>query len=789
MTPRARRLLAAAITLVLLLYAGRWLADFVATRWWAAAISPAAHGAVTRWQLLGLALDAGAVCVASLWFAVQGLLVARAIGTVQVQRQVGDALVRQVVPTRWLVVAAVAMGVLLGLFTGAGAAAWRAPLLLALNAPTYGLADPLLGVDLGVLVARYPLWRAAQGFALVLALLALVLVIGLYAAIGAIKRNDGRFDLHPDARRHLGGLFAVLAVVIAVGYLLAPYRLATAIDVPLAGAAASTRVLAAHAAAGAALAAAGLSFGWVMRARVSLLVSGWLVLAFAAITERLVVPAFVAEAGSSAERAMLQRQMDSVFYHITLVDAASGVDTLPPVAAIWDESSLAAWAVERGETMLGLAATGTGDSAAWVLATSSIGDPTHLSVTRVAASRADGGGRPALSDTTRPAVTRPRSVPGATGWAEVEDGIPVGRVMRPLAMAWSQQAPGILSIAATATVDWLRDPRDRVAALVPALDWRPLGMAYVDGRLVWLLSGLATVSRAPLTTRVQFAGRTVSGVVPSLIAMVVAETGGVSFYPDPAADPLGRAWQAAFGAMVSPLADLPPQLVASLGYPRDWFDQQLVVLSQAHWGLGVVARHPESLSIGGPAATWSPDAGALQQATEDPERRHTLHLLTGTRDVARAVILVNRFPIGIPTAVQLAAAWRQMPPVEQLADSLRAAGDTLVTGPIRWYQGPTGVLAWQPMRSGGRQGPLAMLWIGTASPLRVGGARRLNAAWESVLTSSGDGTSVETVDELARIEAVRSWMRRADSALVRGDLTAFARAWEALRGLLLDSIP
>jgi hypothetical protein len=32
-------------------------------------------------------------------------------------------------------------------------------------------------------------------------------------------------------------------------------------------------------------------------------------------------------------------------------------------------------------------------------------------------------------------------------------------------------------------------------------------------------------------------------------------------------------------------------------------------------------------------------------------------------------------------------------------------------------------------------------------------------------------------------------MRRADSALVRGDLTAFARAWEALRGMLLDSIP
>ena len=96
MTPRARRWLAAAITVVVLLYSGRWLADFAANRWWADAISPAAHAAVTRWQLLGLALDAGAVCLASAWFAMQGLLVARTIGTVQVQRRVGDELVRTI---------------------------------------------------------------------------------------------------------------------------------------------------------------------------------------------------------------------------------------------------------------------------------------------------------------------------------------------------------------------------------------------------------------------------------------------------------------------------------------------------------------------------------------------------------------------------------------------------------------------------------------------------------------------------------------------------------------------
>jgi hypothetical protein len=789
MTPRARRWLAVAITVVVLLYSGRWLADFAATRWWADAISPAAHAAVTRWQLLGLALDAGAVCLASAWFALQGLLVARAIGTVQLQRRVGDELVRQQVPVRWLALGAVALGVLLGLFTGAGAAAWRAPLLLALHAPQYGVQDPLLGVDLGVLVARYPVWRAAHGFALVLVVIGIVLVVGLYAGIGAIKRKDGRLDIHPDARRHLGGLSALLALVIAAGYLLAPYRLATSIDVPLAGAAASTRVLAAHAAAGAALAAAGLSLAWLFRSRLSLLLSGWLVLGLAAITERLVVPAFVAEAGSTSARAEWQRRMDSVFHRISLISTGALPDSIPVTTPIWDEGAMRAWAAERGETVLAIAPAGRDADLAWLLATTTDPQADMILTTRLSALRSDGAGRPVGIDSAHPSVQRPRSVPGATGWAVVPEGVAVGELLRPLALAWSQQAPGILNTASSAKVDWARDPRERAAALIPALDWRPMGMAQVDGRLAWVLSGLATVSRAPMATRIEFAGRTISGLTPSLVAVVSAETGSVAFFPDPSADPLGVAWQQAFAGLVSPLADMPPDLLRDMGYPREWFEQQLAVLSQPHWGLGVVARSAGTGGASVPVAVWGPEPGALQHAMEDPERRNTLHLLTAVRREGVAAILVDRLPLGTPSATQLSSAWRQMPPVEQLADSLRAAGDSLVAGPIRWHHGAVGVLAWQPMQSGGRQGPLAMLWMGTASPLRVGGGRRAASAWESVLTNAGQGTVTESVDEFARIEAVRSWMRRADSALVRGDLTAFARAWEALRGLLLDSIP
>jgi hypothetical protein len=174
---------------------------------------------------------------------------------------------------------------------------------------------------------------------------------------------------------------------------------------------------------------------------------------------------------------------------------------------------------------------------------------------------------------------------------------------------------------------------------------------------------------------------------------------------------------------------------------------------------------------------------------EDPEHRHTVLLLIGELVDGRAEILVARFPAGVPTGDQLSQAWLQAPAVEQLGDSLRAAGDTLVSGPVRWHRGAAGVLAWQPMFNGSRQGPLSVLWIGTASPNRVAGGRRLESAWASVLGSAGHEAVVDSINQMARVEAVRSWMRRGDSALVRGDLTAFARAWEALRGLLLDSTP
>src|SRR5690606_27378474 len=107
-------------------------------------------------------------------------------------------------------------------------------------------------------------------------------------------------------------------------------------------------------------------------------------------------------------------------------------------------------------------------------------------------------------------------------------------------------------------------------------------------------------------------------------------------------------------------------------------------------------------------------------------------------------------------------------------------------GPIRWQPGDGSLATSMSLITEGRRGPPTLVWIATARGSRRGGGRDLRAAWESLAErGAGDSTSAPSgPDADARLAALRSWIARADSALVRGDLTAFGRAWEAVRGLL-----
>lgn len=793
MSPRAKRLLRIGALAVLLLFLGRWAADFLATRWWALALNPAAGQFVTRWVLLGLALDLSAITVASAWFGAQALLVARAIGTVQVEELVGSARIRQPIPMRVLMLAGLGLGVLLGVITGAGARAWRAPVALASQTVTYGVPDPLLGRDLGLFVAQLPLYDLAHGFALSLAVLGLALAFALYAAIGAIQRRDGRIEVHGDAKRHLGALLAVLALVLAVGALLTPYRLAVSVDPPLGLLASRLRLSAAHALAGGGIAVALMSAAWAVGARHSLLVGGWLVMLLGVTMERLVIPAMAAEASGSPTRDEEVRALETTFWGLRLTEAVPFAEDPPPTVT-WDPDALARWVSQQGLRLHAVSTSASGADAGG-------GHPgwRALAERRDAPERVEwltlvDRGLPGQPDILqRGVIAGARVYPGAPAWQEsVAGGVRVGNWWRRVILAWARQAPTMLRAPADGALDWHLDPVERVRSVLPMLSWRLTGVTMLAERPAWIVTGFATVRRAPLMRDRAWGGIEVAGVTPAILGLVDAASGELTLMQDPAADALGQAWAAFAAPLLAPPGTVPPDVLQAVPYPLEWLETQLQVLEAPHWELG---RRPGRRVADGPpepaTTVWGTGGPEWQAPFEDPASRTLNALVAGRRVGGVPELHVARVDgIAPENGRELERRWGRGVVLRHLRDSVRAAGDSLIAGPIVWHLEDGALSASMSLITEGRRAPVTLLWIATARGTRLGGGRDVAAAWESLMnTGSGDTTlSARTgPDADARLAALRTWISRADSALARGDLTAFGRAWEAVRGLLGDT--
>src|SRR5215210_306658 len=156
MSRRGRRLTGILVAVVSLLFVGRWTAVLLADRWWAAELSPAAAAYLADWHILRLTLDLAGILIAAAWFIGHLLLVYRAVGTVQVRRNVANLEFREALTPRALLTVVVITGVFLGMVVGVGAARWWRDVALSWEGVTYGLSDPLFGRDLGVYVAQLP---------------------------------------------------------------------------------------------------------------------------------------------------------------------------------------------------------------------------------------------------------------------------------------------------------------------------------------------------------------------------------------------------------------------------------------------------------------------------------------------------------------------------------------------------------------------------------------------------------------------------------------------------------
>jgi hypothetical protein len=800
MTARTRRVIGTLFVVVAFLFIARWSVSFVAERWWAATISPSATAFVTSWQLLGLALDAGAIVMASIWFAIQALLVARAIASVQVAHRFGNLQLREAVPTRVLLGGAIASGILLGLIAGAGAHSWREPILLAWQGVHYGVTEPLLKLDVGVIVGQLPAWDLFHRFAALLAVLGLALCLALYSGIGALRRDKGTLSVHPDARRHLGVLLAFVAIVIAVGYLLTPYHLAAASLQALTTVGLQTRVRTAEIMTGIAAATAILSLAWALRGRNALLAAGWIVLAVGALCERYMVPALAEEGPPTPGRVAMARQFDAIAWGLREAASPVDADAVPAVTAIWDEPLLARL-VERGGGALEAATAGQLTTAegrvvpAWLLATPSPGSSDAMEILAVEDGTTTATGaaimiRSPEGGRTGRAVWRtmadPRTRPSAVPWRSVAGAVNASTPLRRLLLAWARQAPGMLASQAHSEVDWHLDPTDRAAAVLPMLSWSPADLVLINARPTWLVQGMLVIDQFPLATRVGWRDARVSGVVPAVWSSVDVASGETRFYLDPAVDSLGVAWSRLIGPLVAPANAMPPELKAHATYPLEWLDVQVGVLQEAAWNAG----HPPtpSGSAGSPAPVWL-SGGRIpghQVAVEEAGSGAIATTVTAYRVNGFPQIRIERRDSALAlgdSRVELRQLWTRATAVTHLRDSVTAAGDTVWTRSPRWSGGAEAG-AWQPVFTVPPHGAPTLLWIATGIGDRVGGGRSPAEAWRTA-TEPDRTTDAVGPSDAATIDLSRQWLQRADSALRRGDMTAFGHAFEELRRALL----
>lgn len=812
MTRRTRRLVAALGAAALLLFVGRWASSLLAERWWVTEVAPRATGFVTQWHLLRAVLEVGAVAVASGWFIGHLLIVYRAVGSVQVRRNVANLEFREALTPGALLAAAVGAGVVLGVLTGAGAASAAPEVALGWQGVTYGVTDPLLQRDLGLYVAQVPLWRAVHDFAFLLVILALGLVFALYLLVGAVRWMDGRPAINGHARSHLGWLLATLALTLMWGYLLEPYELIAGLDGTADRALWRGTILAAPVLAGVALATALLSAIWAMRARHALAAAGWIVLPVASLVGHWMVPSAMGGEGERIADTRTLDQLGRMAYGLeALTDqppAAMGRIGPPRVPSLWSPAmvsrSLAGDSVEVVSVNAAVVPIAGRRAPAW-LATRTIRG--GLTVSALADDRTGPGGEPLfyrLQDTVPVPVAvplvdlgddafHPASPRYRIGRGDVR-GVKLGQWPRRLLLAWALQAPELLgSVPAGSRVDWALSPKERLAHLAPFAEWGEPIARIVDGDLVWVLDGYLPTRAFPLSERLEWNGRRVAGLRAAFVGTVAAQGGAAHVYLRRRADALATSWAAVARGLVEAASALPEAVWRAAPYPAELLRVQARVLERSALGLGTIAgRATPDADPPRPEQGWAPDTvgPVLTMTFERPGERRLSAVLTAAHEEESDLLRLTRFDssAALPSRSTLEGRWNRFPSYDALLDSVRDEGGQLDRGPLRLDAFGGRVLAYQPYYAGSGAGRPALVWVSMATDDRLGAGRTMAEAWNNLVGASVP--SLAGPAQTTRFEEARRVLLRADSALRAADWEAFGQAWSDLRralGVSVDS--
>jgi hypothetical protein len=794
--------------LVILLFVGRWGAGLLTDRWWAELVSPEASRFVMDWNLLRFTLEAGGVLIACAWFIGHLLVVFRAIGSVQVPRQLANLEIREALNTRVLIFGGVASGALLGFIVGRGLGDWTPTLALAWTGVRYGETEPMLGHDLGLYLAQLPLWRSLHGHALLLVLLGLGGVLTLYVVIGAVRWTDSHLALNSHARVHLGMLLAALALCLVWGYLLEPYELVSGIGGGTQLGLFNYQRITTQILAGVALMTAALSLLWAWRANHVLMAAGWGVLITVSLVGHHVFPALLAGARPSPVDQMDRRRLEALAYGLTgLRDSTSSrpdaAPRMPNPPTLWSASIVTrlpasdsgevlgadravlpvlrrprpVWLIVRGDGEQGSSVTAIADDQ-----TSDDGKPLYYP---------GGDSVPSTQPATRLRLSRSAVWPGAPNVVldTAPGGVRVGGALRRVVLAWALQSSSLLGkVESDARARWYLTPAARLDRLAPFASWSVAVPRIVNGNLVWISDGYIASQTFPIASRVRWRGQRIGTLRADFVGVIEAESGETRIYLRHTADKVAEAWLDIAGGVVLPANSIPPEIGRVVPYPAELLQVQGRVMEGQDWGIGRMVTHPDSLGGGNPVpeSVWEPDTSGLQSLVvfENGGERAVASLLQARMVDGWESLKLVRFDSSstLPSPQMLESRWGRFPTYEQIRDSVLGAGGQLQAAPVRYWLGPAGLGAYQPHVAWNSGETPALVWVSIASQGRGGAGHDLFEAWQNMFGITAP--LVAAAGHANRLEEARRLMAAADSALKRGDMAAFGRAFDALRRVL-----
>lgn len=345
-------------------------------------------------------------------------------------------------------------------------------------------------------------------------------------------------------------------------------------------------------------------------------------------------------------------------------------------------------------------------------------------------------------------------------------GIVAGGVWRRLALAWTLQAPRLLTSAAVGRATIVLADRaigTRLARYAPFARFDPAYPVVADGRLLWLASGYVSAEAFPLSRRITWRGDDVRYLRAGLLGLVDAHTGATELFLLPDADPLSRAWATLLPGLVKQASAIPPAVLRHVRYPYEQFLEQVKLL-RAEPGR---ARPAEPFWWVGPAPGDSAVRLRLRAVDEVLLEPRVAGIIEGTmrQGVQRLTVLAYPQPYVLPGPSELAREFRTEP-----------TRDTVVEGIVRIVPFADGAVALQAFYASGTLAEVALGWRGA-----VGRGRSLAEAMGRVQPVVPPMAPAGAADALA---AARAAFRRLDSARAAGDWKAFGDAWESLQRAL-----